>query len=302
MDIAALNEQFAISGQLEVISGQGGFPVLSITNQHASSQISLYGGQVLSYQPTSAEHDLLYVSPNAYYEAGKATKGGIPVCWPWFGKDPDDKGRAAHGFVRNRLWELTTARALPDGGTAVTMTLYDTPETQAIWAYSFRLRLKVVIGENLTLALQTINHDVKPFTLTQALHTYFAVGDVEAVQLQGLDAVSYLDTTEADWSEKKQAGAVTVGEEVDRIYQQSPSELCLQDVAWQREVMIRSMGSTSTVVWNPWETLSVQSGDLPDDAYKNFICVETTNAAADSVLLEPEQSHTLAVVYSVADA
>ena len=133
MTIDQLNSEYAIPGQVEFMAGRGGFPLVRINNGKARALVSVYAGQVLSYQPAQQAQDLLFLSDAAYFQAGKAIKGGIPVCWPWFGPDPEDRGRGAHGFARNRPWTLRATETLADGDTRITLGLLDSGETRAIW-------------------------------------------------------------------------------------------------------------------------------------------------------------------------
>ena len=102
MDISQLEKKYGISGQLEFLEGPGNHILAHIRNNHANAIISTYAGQVLSYRPANQDTDLLFVSEAAFFQDGKAIKGGTPVCWPWFGSDPENGGRGTHGFVRNR--------------------------------------------------------------------------------------------------------------------------------------------------------------------------------------------------------
>ncbi|MGI8935891.1 MAG: D-hexose-6-phosphate mutarotase, partial [Phormidesmis sp.] len=129
MTVDQLNQEFGIPNQLKIIEGKGGFPVVEVDNKRAKARISVYSAQVLSFQPNGETEDLLFVSENAYYQTGKATKGGIPICWPWFGPDPEGLGRASHGFVRNRMWSLLSAEETPDGETKVRLGVTADEET-----------------------------------------------------------------------------------------------------------------------------------------------------------------------------
>ena len=99
----------------------------------------------------------MFLSEAAYYQAGKSIKGGAPICWPWFGPDPEQLGRPAHGFVRNRLWNVMETEVTTNGECKITLGLTDTPETQAIWPHSFKLSLEITVGESLNLELITHN-------------------------------------------------------------------------------------------------------------------------------------------------
>jgi len=292
VNIEELNNTHAIPGQLEFIKGEGGFPLARIDNGKAYAVVSVYAGQVLSFQPANQVHELLFLSDAAYYQTGKAIKGGIPVCWPWFGPDPEGRGRAAHGFVRNRPWTVRATETLVDGDTRITLGLVDSTETRDIWPNAFDLSLEVTVGDGLRVELVTQNPGDQPFTLTQALHSYFKVGAIGQVQVSGLEDTDYLDKA-GDGSRKTQAGAVRFEQEVDRIYLDVQPELTIDDAALGRRIIITSTGSHTAVVWNPWADISASMADLGNDDYQHFVCVETTNAATDTVEVKPGRVYRL---------
>ncbi len=298
MTIDQLNSEFAISGQIEFVAGKGGFPLASIDNGKARALISVYAGQVLSYQPAHQDHDLLFLSDVAYYQAGKAIRGGIPICWPWFGPDPEDRGRPAHGFVRNRPWTVRSTEILADGDTRITLGLVDSSETRGIWPGAFDLSLEVTVGNGLRVELLTRNTGDQPFTITQALHSYFRVGAIGQVQVLGLEDADYLDKA-GDGSRNTQAGAVRINQEVDRIYLDVETGLFIEDGAFGRRISITATGSHTAVVWNPWAEISAGMGDLRDDGYQRFVCVETANAAKDSIEVTAGSEHRLSAEYRV---
>ncbi len=297
MNIEQLNQEYGIKGSLTFVEGKGGLPMIAIDTQKANALISVYGGQVLSYRP-EGQDDLLFVSEAAYYQEGKAIKGGVPVCWPWFGDDPEGKGRGAHGFVRNRLWQVSGAELTAEGDVRVVLGMMDTGDSRAIWSYEFDLALEIIVGDSLSLALITKNHGQNAFPLTQAFHTYFAIGDIHQVAVSGLENCPYLDKAD-EWKEKVQTGAVTVSKEVDRVYKEVKSSLAIQDPALGRKILIQSEGNKTAVVWNPWDEIAKKMGDLQDDDYLRFICVETTNAGDDVIDMAPGSEYRLAVVYSI---
>lgn len=296
MNIAQLNDRYSIAGQVTIEAGKGDFPYVWVTNEHAKALISLYGGQVLSFQPQGTS-DLMFVSENAYFQAGKAIKGGTPICWPWFGPDPAGKGRPNHGFVRNRLWQMVNTETLSNGATKVTLACNDTEDTQELWPYEFQLVLEVVVGEALELALITRNQSDRPFNLTQALHTYFSISDITQTRVLGLEGTTYIDKVD-DGNAKPQSGAIAITEEVDRIYQGVSDRLMIED-GGARRIVIHSEGSQTAVVWNPWIEAAAKSGDLKDDDYTRFVCVETANAADDVISVPAGGVHRLAVTYTV---
>ncbi len=189
MTIHDLNQQFAIEDHLQIVEGEGGFAFVKIHNDKADALISLYGGQVLSYQKPQ-QPDVFFLSDKAYYQNGKAIKGGVPICWPWFGNDPQNKGRPAHGFARNSLWQLSAAEQLENGDTLVELQLSPNELSRPLWPHDFLLSLKVTVGDELTLQLTTHNKDPQAFEITQALHTYFALESIDALRISGLENLS----------------------------------------------------------------------------------------------------------------
>lgn len=296
LTITQLNSRFALAGQLTFVEGRGGFPCIDIRNARAQALICVYSAQVLSYRPAGEAEDLLFVSDAAYYQAGKAIKGGVPVCWPWFGPDPEGKGRPAHGFVRNRFWSVLATASLPNGDTQVSLRLVDSEETRALWPPAFALTLVVTVGDTLSLELITRNTGAQPFVITQALHTYFKVGDIGKVKVTGLDNTRYLDKVHGG-AEKLQQGAVTIGAEVDRIYTDVHAALVIEDAALGRRIHIGSEGSRTAVVWNPWAKICQEMADLRDEDYRGFVCVETANAAADVARVAAGEEYRLVARY-----
>lgn len=300
MILDRLSTEFSIPDQLSFFEGNGGFPFIMIDSEYASAVISIYGGQVLSFKVHSIDqkdNDLLFVSDKAYYQHGKAIKGGIPVCWPWFGKDPEGLGRPSHGFARNLMWSVKETSTTSDGETLVSLGLIDTEDTREVWPHAFNLTLTVTVGKTLKLELLTRNTGNEDFTITQALHTYFNVGDINQASITGLDGIDYIDTTITDWPIVKQKGDITFEQEVDRIYTNVPIEVSLIDNQLKHQTLISSIGSNSTVIWNPWAKIATEMADLQNDDYRNFLCIETTNAASDTIEIKPNKSFCLTAKY-----
>ncbi len=293
-----LNTDFGMAGKLEVVEGKGGFPVIEISTDKAKAKISVYSAQVLSFQPAGEPDDLMFVSEKAYYETGKATKGGVPICWPWFGPDPEGKGRASHGFVRNRMWNLLSTAETSSGDVQVRLGLTDTEETLTIWPYKFELTLTVVVGSELTMKLTTQNKGNKAFSITQAFHTYFSTGDISKVEVLGLENAGYVDKVDGGL-EKTQTGAIYIREEVDRIYTDVKPEQVIDDGARGRRIRISTSSSHTAIVWNPWSKISANMADLEDNDYLRFVCVETANAADEVIEVAPGSQYELQAVYAV---
>ncbi len=296
MSKAGSHLPFDPPGAVEIVNGPGGLPTVAIHNAHATARIALHGGQVLSFWPHGAAADLLFVSEQAVFQTGKAIRGGVPVCWPWFGGDPQGLGRGSHGLARTRVWDLRRTAALPGGETLLELGLRDSADTRALWPHAFDLTLAVTVGATLQLALTTRNTGDVPFQITQALHSYLAVGDITHTAVHGLDGCRYIDKAKgAGGSVKRQAGAVQINAEVDRIYTDAPASLAVVDGALQRRIDLHSQGSRTAVVWNPWVAIAAGMADLDDDGYQRFVCVETANAADEVITVPPGGEHRLAV-------
>ena len=274
------------------VATQAGATVLVVDAPAATATIALKGAQVLAHAPRG-QPDLLYLSPLSPIAGPAPIRGGIPVCWPWFGPHAHDARRPTHGFARTAPWQLIACAARPaEGGVAVTLRLPADPQTPA------SLTLTVTVAATLSLALSTENLGAAPLVITQALHTYFAVGDIAAVTIDGFDGAGYLDKTDAG-SRKRQAGPIRFEREVDRVFDHSPGAVVLTDRQLGRRVHIAKSGSGATVVWNPWTEKAARLGDLPPADYRRFVCIETANAGAAAVTLAPGAVHRLETVYRV---
>jgi len=292
------SSEYEIKDELNFVETEHGFTYIEINNALAHATLSTYSGQLLSYRPTSQKNDLLFLSDKAYYQDGKAIKGGIPVCWPWFGPDPDHLGRPAHGFVRTRQWEVNASESLADGSTKVVLGLADTDETRNIWPHPFKLNIEISVGDSLKVALVTHNSGEERITISQALHTYFQVGDISKVTVLGLEGSEYLDKVDGSaW--KTQSGPVTINGEVDRIYTGVSGELVIDDESLARKIRILSRGCSTAVVWNPWIEGAASMADLGDEDYRKMLCVETANAGPETIEIDAGGKYRLEAEYTI---
>jgi glucose-6-phosphate 1-epimerase len=299
LDKSKLDSQFAINNGLSSQQAEGDHPMIDIDNQYATAKISLFGGQVLSFIPKNQTKDVLFLSDKASRDVGKAFRGGIPVCWPWFGNDTSGFGRPAHGFARNLPWKKLNTINNKDGSISVKLRLSNTEETLAIWPYEFELIIDITVGEKLIVALTTKNNDTRDIIISQALHSYFNVGDINQVSVSGLDEINYIDKLESYYLLQQQKGDVVIEQEVDRVYQNAPQEVKLVDKSLNRTINISSQSSNSTVVWNPWQESCAKFSDLSADDYQYFLCIENANVFEDSVTIAAGESHTLTAVFKV---
>ena len=294
-ELQSLQERFAHVQGLTFRPGPGGLTVAAIANDRAEASVALHGGHVLAFQPRG-QKPVLWVSRQSHYAAGKPIRGGIPLCWPWFGPHPVDAGKPAHGFARISPWSVVDATA--GDVTQLRLALTDSDATRALWPYPFRLELTVKVGAQLQVELRIQNPGPAAFTCSDALHSYFAVSDIAQVTVDGLDGCAYLDKV-AGAERREQAGPIAVTAETDRVYLDTTADCLVTDAGWRRAIRVAKRGSRTTVVWNPWAERARQLADFGDGEYHGMVCVETANAADDVITVHPHGEHRLAATLSV---
>lgn len=292
-NVESLSSNFAIPGHLSFRETQSGLRVADIQTSHASASVALQGAQVLTWQPVG-QQPVIWVSKAAIFAPGKPVRGGVPVCWPWFGP-LGDKG--AHGFVRTRAWQVRASQLDSAGQVVLRLGIGDDADTRALWDQPFDLELVVTVGATLTMALTSHNTGATPMAVTEALHTYFCVGNIAQTSVTGLDGCGYIDKVQ-NFSQHTQSGEVRFSGETDRVYTPTSAECLITDAAWGRNIHIAKQGSIATVVWNPWVEREKAFADMATGEYQDMLCVETANAP-EPVTLAPGERHTLVAVISV---
>ena len=289
-----LNARCGREGEVEFYRREGsGLPTVRIRNPFGVAEITLYGAHVLNWTPTGQAKPVIWLSDKAVFAPGKPIRGGIPVCWPWFGACSFNPKNPAHGFARISFWNVHSVSYLADGRTAIEFVLRDSDKTREWWPNAFQAALTVVVGWSLEVSLKVTNTGDAPWTYTGALHTYFGTGDITRTTLYGLEGTDYLDTVGGSHREMVQDGPVTFTSETDRIYRNTAAMVTADDRELDRQITIVKDGSISTVVWNPWIDKSIKMVDFGDDEYKTMFCVEAVNTLDDEITLDPGASHTL---------
>jgi len=296
IELAKLNDRFAIADHVSFKTSPGGVHMAEIANAHATAAIALQGAQVTAFQPRGQE-SVFWTQAGCRFEAGSSIRSGIPVCWPWFGPHPSDAGKPAHGFVRTALMTLKETKALADGSTRIRFGMTDDEATQALWPHAFELELIATVGPELRVELLTRNSGGEAFIITEALHTYFSVADVTKASIQGLDGCDFIDKVDGQ-SRKLQSGAVDISAEIDRVYLDTTADCAIEDPGLNRLIRIAKAGSNSTVVWNPWAAKAADMG-YAEGEYLGMLCVETVNADKNVVTVPPAREHRMQTVISV---
>jgi len=297
MNINELQKSFALPGHATIIAGRGGLPTIAIANAAASSEITLLGGHILSFTP-KGRRDLLWMSPASPFAPGTAIRGGVPLCWPWFGAHATNPDLPLHGFARTADWKLESITADGPSRTLVTLSLADSSASHALWNHRFAVTLLVSIGATLEITLTTRNVDAAPFTISQAIHTYFNISHVDNVTITGYDGTRYIDKVGGANRPARQVGDIVINSEIDAVFQDNPGASDILDSGFKRRITIAKEGSNSAVVWNPWiEKAKKLSGYTPE-AYKTMVCVETCNALEDARTIQPGAAHSLKAIIS----
>ena len=295
--IEGLNRRFGIEGTARIVAGKGGLPLVRIHSTAAHAEVSLYGAQVLSWRPAGAE-EVIFVSGRSQWQTGVPIRGGIPVCFPWFGNKADDPKAPKHGFVRIREWRLDSLRAEDDGSVTLVCITSSDDATRGWWPHDFLLAYRIRIAQTLRLELSVVNRGSSPLRFEEALHTYFRVGGVKDTRVRGLDGLSYLDKTE-DFREKRQSGDLLFEDETDNVYMASDGPAEIVDGSLHRRLRTEKVHSASTVVWNPWQELAASLTDFGDEEWQRMVCVEAGNVMREGVTLAPGEEHMLRADISV---
>jgi D-hexose-6-phosphate mutarotase len=297
MTLTELNERFAIGNHVQFKEIAEGIVVAEIANHHALANIALQGAHIATFQPRG-EEPVIWLSPHAKFAPGKSIRGGVPICWPWFGAHKTGSKLPSHGFARTMPWDVLETKALPDGSTYIRFGLVESDITRTQWPHTSAVQLEVTVNNALRVELVTTNSGKAAFELGEALHTYFQISDVDKVIIRNLENCEYLDKVQ-DFARFTQKDSIVIDSEVDRVYVNTPAECVIEDKGLKRAIHIAKQGSHSTVVWNPWTEKADKMGDFGENGHRSMVCVESGNAMENVVTLAPGETHRLVAVYSV---
>jgi len=302
-----LNARMGIEEAVRFEAGAGGLIRAVLTVNDSEVHVYRHGAHVTHFQPTGYD-PVLFVSDASQFESGKAIRGGVPICFPWFADhvpDPAGENAPMHGFARTSFWKFRTVERADDGGVRVVLALKSTSATRQLWPHHFVATHTVMLsgdGGELSMALW-VKHkgpaDASPFTFEQALHTYLRVGDIQRTTVTGLDGARYIDKVDGLAQKTQAAEPIGFSSETDRVYVNTKSTCVIHDDAGDRQIVIEKQGSESTIVWNPWKDKAGRMGDFGDQDWLGMVCVETGNVGVNSVTLRPGESHTMRALIHV---
>jgi glucose-6-phosphate 1-epimerase len=282
-----LNEKFRIDQTLHFELHPSGLVRGVVTSDACQASFFLHGAHVAEFQPRG-EQPVLFMSEASYFQPGKPIRGGVPICFPWFGPHKTDPAAPSHGWARTAAWDVTQTN-LENGVLSVTLRLC---------IESFELEYNISFGRKLDLRMQIANRDSAPQSCELALHTYFYLSDIDRVSIQGLELLPYLDQLTGQ-TVAASGAAIEFVAETDRIYQGACQQIVIRDQGWGRKIKVSPRGSQSTVVWNPWVDKSKRMPDFGDLEYQRMCCVETANVTGQAVRLAAGGSATTAVTIEI---
>ncbi|NMR21650.1 D-hexose-6-phosphate mutarotase [Cellulomonas fimi] len=288
----------ALPPSIRLESGPGGLARLRVEGVAGEAVVYTHGAHVAQWNPVDAD-PVLWLSRRSRFTRDTAIRGGVPICFPWFGPHPGRPDLPSHGFARLAEWSLLEAREVDDD-VVLAFRLTDTEATRAsAWPHRFDATYTVRVGAELTLELHVTNLDDHELSYEEALHTYLAVADVRATRVTGLEGTPYVDKLGGP-DPVRSDEAVTFTGETDRVYLDTGPITIVEDVAGRRAVTVTKHGSGSTVLWNPWIEKTAATADLGDDDWTGMVCVETANVGGAEVRLAPGASHALTATLAVA--
>jgi glucose-6-phosphate 1-epimerase len=309
MPVSHMERQFEIPEVLRFEETSGGLVRALITTPDAEAEICTQGAHLTRWIPRG-QRPVLFTSSRSLYEPGKAIRGGVPIVFPWFG--PRGGGLPApmqaspmqagpmqagpmHGFARTSEWKVVSAGLSSSGQFEMTFSLSPSDACRALGFSAFRVLFRVAVGPTLEMDLEVHNESGEPLAFEEALHTYFAIGDVHQVSVTGLENTAYVDKTDGFREKRRDSAPIRIGKETDEVYLNTSASCVIHDPAWSRRVTIAKTGSHSTVVWNPWIEKSRTLADMDPEEWREMLCVETANVASNAITLAAGASCRLAV-------
>lgn len=290
----ALSLQDTLSKSVTLQTDKNNHQFTVIKHAKFDAVFALQGAHLIHFQLKN-QPATIWLSKSAQYIEGKAIRGGVPVCWPWFGPANKELGEnlPAHGFARTSLWSIKNINEI-DEGVEIEFKLQDSSQTRKLWPYSFDLVLKATLTETLKLELITSNKGKTPFSYRGALHSYLNISAPNSCSVTGLNK-QYTDSLN---NKKAMLGDTTllIDRPIDAIYKKSPSIVSLFDKQFNRQLTLLNHGNDSEVLWTPWINGAKTFTDMPDNGYQSMFCIEAAITNTNGELVEAGKNHRLTTI------
>lgn len=291
-----LQKQFG-SQQIRFSQGNGGLIKATLTTLQGSAEVYLHGAHVTHFAP-AGQQPVLYMSSASAFKSDKPIRGGVPICWPWFGPNATDPKLPMHGFARVNEWSVESAGTLDDGRASLTLRLEQNDAIRALWPHDFVARYTITVGAALELELEATNRDKAGILVAEALHSYFSISDIQAITVNGLVGTSYFDKV-ANERKIEQRDPIKLMAETDNVYFNTRTAVTINDPGMGRKIRVEKTGSSSTVLWNPFEAKASTLADMGAGEWRKFVCVEAVNALENTVTIAPGATHKIGTTIKV---
>jgi glucose-6-phosphate 1-epimerase len=298
VDIEGLEEKFSIEGEVGFAELEEGLVFITVSNKFADADICLYGAHVTNFKPYNSM-PVLWMSPESKFVEGSPIRGGIPVCFPWFGPHKTDPAKPQHGFGRLMYWDVAEVGSQKSGETLVRLQLCSSPETKTFWEHDFCAEMTIIVGKTLTATLKVTNTSDTDFEYSCALHSYFNLSSIEEISIEGLQNTKYHNQLEPG-EFVQETSKLEIHKAETRHYYDTETACVINDPLFARRISVEKSGSKITTVWNPWEETCSKIDDLPDDAFHSFVCIEAVNAFNDTIQLAPGATHETSAIIGLA--
>ncbi|WP_404341829.1 D-hexose-6-phosphate mutarotase [Pseudoalteromonas mariniglutinosa] len=275
-----------LSPSVSIEQAETGLEYINVSNKLCTAKIYLQGAQLTEFTPTDKK-PLIWVSNEEDYQQGKSIRGGIPICWPWFGVNPNPDW-PIHGIARTSLWRAEEVKE-QDGQISVSLSLPMTHINKTFWPHKSRLVVEFILTSSLQVRLTTTNLSDETITFSQALHTYFPTPAISDTQVDGLQGAKYIEFGEGPFDQNELVG---FARETDMVYTQAADTQRI--ITPDGIIEVGRENSSSCVLWNPWIDKSKRLSNFADDEYHTMLCLEAANVMDDSAVVAPGESHTLA--------
>jgi glucose-6-phosphate 1-epimerase len=292
---AELEERFGIEHRLRFDEAPGGIVRAIVSTPAADAEVYLQGAHVAKWTPRN-HPPVLFLSERSDFAPGKAIRGGVPIIFPWFGPRGGGLPGPSHGFARTSEWTLEEAAAAESGALRLLFTLKPNAVSRRFGYDRFHLRYRVSVGTQLELELEVTHDGEGPLQFEEALHSYFAVGAVEQVAISGLGGTEYYDKVDGGRRKRQQGEPLRFAKETDQVHVNTEAVCVIDNPLWHRRIVVEKSGSRSTIVWNPWEEKTRGLKDMQPDGWRGMVCVESGNAADDTITLASGGGHTMRTV------
>ncbi|WP_028865088.1 D-hexose-6-phosphate mutarotase [Psychromonas aquimarina] len=289
-----LEQKSTLSDSVSLQTDSSGYEFLIIEHQKLNAAFALHGGHLIHFQ-LKGQEPLIWLSKTAVYNDQKAIRGGVPICWPWFGAAGEALGDnlPSHGFARTSKWSVADIKE-SEQGVELEFVLKDSAATRELWPFEFELVLKASLTSELKLELVSRNTGDKSFSYRGALHTYLNISSPESCRVSGLnetfsDSLKNSEVTTGD-------GSLLINSPIDSIYKKAPLSVLLDDKQFNRQLIMQNSGNDSEVLWTPWVDGAAAFADMPDNGYQTMFCIESAVTAKQGITVAPGQSHTLSTL------